>query len=376
MNSAAIAASAVVLIMMQIPSQNFGFTPGGRDIMRRDTFQVNTTSARGSGGRSWAHPLKPYERDKSNTARQETRPLVGKHIPAQEGLKVAMAMEYRSEGIGTICYVHPSGGWCSVIWDETGHEDRCLFTGDGDDYYLVFLGYGDDQHAQPRNQLGSQGYQIETNRTGDGEGYIREQSIGPDDYYQDSPPLKTSTKVMPGGGEGSRYVSEDPVSMGMYGSRGAMQEESGITDESVEKMLSSLKEQFARQSSRLPTLKGVPGRDKRKTRSSTPLSPETRNSRRGGNGSAGSAGGGGSSVSPLIQPHAPHNGVGMMIPDLQDDNPKFRVLQAATAVELVRDIYVDDKDEITVIMSMPLPPGCCAPNIHTRHGGYGRNLLI
>ena len=33
---------------------------------------------------------------------------------------VAMAMAYRSEGIGTISYVHPSGGWCSVIWDETG----------------------------------------------------------------------------------------------------------------------------------------------------------------------------------------------------------------------------------------------------------------
>ena len=38
----------------------------------------------------------------------------------QEGLKVAMAMDYRSEGIGTICYVHPSGAWCSVVWDETG----------------------------------------------------------------------------------------------------------------------------------------------------------------------------------------------------------------------------------------------------------------
>ena len=35
---------------------------------------------------------------------------------------MAMTMEYRSEGIGTICYVHPSGGWCSVIWDETGRE--------------------------------------------------------------------------------------------------------------------------------------------------------------------------------------------------------------------------------------------------------------
>jgi hypothetical protein len=35
-----------------------------------------------------------------------------------------MTMEYRSEGIGTICYVHPSGGWCSVIWDETGRGER------------------------------------------------------------------------------------------------------------------------------------------------------------------------------------------------------------------------------------------------------------
>jgi len=38
----------------------------------------------------------------------------------QEKLKVAMAMAYRSEGIGSISYVHPSGAWCSVIWDETG----------------------------------------------------------------------------------------------------------------------------------------------------------------------------------------------------------------------------------------------------------------
>ena len=39
------------------------------------------------GGRSWAHPLKPYERETSKVARQESRPLIGKHVSPQEGLK-------------------------------------------------------------------------------------------------------------------------------------------------------------------------------------------------------------------------------------------------------------------------------------------------
>jgi hypothetical protein len=135
--------------------ESIGFTPGGRDIQRRrpsnwqplatgsEALQDKLFGASGkhlggreraqeayraikpqvhngsrnaadAGGRTWAHPLKPYERELSKNARQETRPLVGKHVPAREGLKVAMSMAYKSEGIGTICYVHPSGGWCSV----------------------------------------------------------------------------------------------------------------------------------------------------------------------------------------------------------------------------------------------------------------------
>ena len=134
---------------MQAQYESIGITPGGRDIQRRRSSwqplpvggaalqdklfagsgkhlggreraqEAYKEITRGSadnagGGRSWAHPLKPYERERSKKSRPETRPLVGKHVPAREGLKVAMTMAYKSEGIGTICYVHPSGGWCSV----------------------------------------------------------------------------------------------------------------------------------------------------------------------------------------------------------------------------------------------------------------------
>jgi len=48
----------------------------------------------GGKARPLAHPLKqyersPYEREKLKANLQETRPLVGMHIAAQEGLKVS-----------------------------------------------------------------------------------------------------------------------------------------------------------------------------------------------------------------------------------------------------------------------------------------------
>ena len=67
-------------------------------------------------------------------AQAETRPLVGKHIPAQVGMRVAMSLEYRSEvfnlhnaakrasfdyflfkGLGIITYVDPGGGRILVL---------------------------------------------------------------------------------------------------------------------------------------------------------------------------------------------------------------------------------------------------------------------
>jgi len=55
----------------------------------------------------------------------------------------------------------------------SGHEDRCLFTGDGDEYYLVFLGHTTDTETTraPMHQ------QYQT--------HIREQSITPDDMMPD-----------------------------------------------------------------------------------------------------------------------------------------------------------------------------------------------
>lgn len=152
-----------------------------------------------------------------------------------------------------------------VIWDETGHEDRCLFTGDGGDYYLVFLGHNTNAEgickqlqlqATTNNQSSANAY----NKVQ----YLREQSITPDESYYEDPAFASSAPAASGGrqsvgdGGGSRYVSEDPVSMGLYASRSSVHDESQvITDESVEKMLSSLREQFAKQNGRLPNLKAA-----------------------------------------------------------------------------------------------------------------------
>jgi hypothetical protein len=122
-----------------------------------------------------------------------------------------------------------------VVWDETGYEDRCLFTGDGGDYYLVFLGHNAEGVRKPQQNNFSGGTtQTESNRIP----YLREQSIGADDsYYEERAPAdsavlaaaaapgRNSSMPLPADGGGSRYVSEDPVSMGLYASRGSIQDD-------------------------------------------------------------------------------------------------------------------------------------------------------
>ena len=122
-----------------------------------------------------------------------------------------------------------------VVWDETGYEDRCLFTGDGGDYYLVFLGHNPEGARKQQPSTFSGGTLAANNNRGP---YLREQSIGADDSYYEEPapadpsvsaaaaaaPGRNSSMPLPADG-GGRYVSEDPVSMGLYASRGSMHDD-------------------------------------------------------------------------------------------------------------------------------------------------------
>mmetsp|Transcript_31343 Transcript_31343/g.74487 ORF Transcript_31343/g.74487 Transcript_31343/m.74487 type:complete len:412 (+) Transcript_31343:25-1260(+) len=62
--------------------------------------------------------------------------VVGQDIRSSAGLRVVMAQGFKDNGSGTISATHANGGYCSVRWDN-GTEDRCLFTGQQNDFYLV-----------------------------------------------------------------------------------------------------------------------------------------------------------------------------------------------------------------------------------------------
>ena len=122
----------------------------------------------------------------------------------------------------------------------------------------MFLGHNAEASVVMRKQQQQQQHQATASNRSSASAfdnnrmpYLREQSITPDDSYYEDPGGPEARQSFADGGE-SRYVSEDPVSMGLYASRGSMHDESQvITDESVEKMLSSLREQFAKQNGRL-----------------------------------------------------------------------------------------------------------------------------
>ncbi len=107
-----------------------------------------------------ANPIQEKVPTDGVLARTEpAKPLIGKHVPAQKGLRVSMRPGYRDEGIGTVIDVHPTGGaihpvhvsdidfriepvashvvagHCSVVWDH-GREDRCTF----DFHFHLFSG--------------------------------------------------------------------------------------------------------------------------------------------------------------------------------------------------------------------------------------------